>query len=108
MQHMKVEELTTKLGNNTLKVNGYLLHSKYDPKKEAVNFVKKNYKKNKVLILFGYGKGYILDEFLDVSDQEKIIVIDPYFSSSKVYSDRVTFISKLENNKGRKLNVNNK
>lgn len=74
----EVLELETKQSNYTLKVNGYFLHSKYDPEKEARQFVEKNYKPNHITILFGYGKGYFAKALMERKDKkDKVIVIEP-------------------------------
>ena len=74
----EILELETKQHNFTLKVNGYFLHSKYDPEKEARQFVDKNYKPNHITILFGYGKGYFAKALMDRKEtKEKVIVIEP-------------------------------
>lgn len=96
MKDIIVEELISKSGEPTLKINNYLLHSKYNPKKEAKLFVEKQYKVGSILILFGYGCGYILEEFIKQSSDEKIIVIDPYLSPEKKYPSRVSFISETD------------
>ncbi|GED20747.1 motility associated factor glycosyltransferase family protein [Kurthia gibsonii] len=93
MENIIVEELISKSGDPTLKINNYLLHSKYNPKKEARLFVEKQYKVDNIVILFGYGFGYILDEFIKQSNKEKILVIDPHLIPIKKYPDRVFFIN---------------
>lgn len=77
---INIEKIQTKSNNITAKVNGFFLHSKYDPKKEAIQFVEKNYKENCLHILFGYGMGYFANELLKkLSDNEELIVIDPLY-----------------------------
>lgn len=74
----EIEKIETKRHNYTLKVNGYFLHSKYDPEKEAKQFIEKNYKPNHTTILFGYGMGYLAKEIMNIkSKDEKIIIIEP-------------------------------
>ena len=73
-----VENITTKKGLANIKVNNYLLHSQYDPIKEAERFVEQHYQKGYVHILFGYGEGYIVQAFLKVmKEDDQLIVIDP-------------------------------
>lgn len=77
---INIEKIITKSNDVTVKVNGFFLHSKYDPKKEAIQFVETNYKENCLHILFGYGMGYIADELITkLSDSEELIIIDPLF-----------------------------
>lgn len=60
----------SKSGSITLKYNGKYIHSKYDPVKEAKQFVDNNehlLKKDKVLV-YGIGLGYHLDEILKRSN----------------------------------------
>lgn len=74
----EIERLETKRHNDTLKVNGYFLHSKYDPEKEAAQFVEKNYKPNHTTILFGYGIGYFAKALLNKKNKEdKLIIVEP-------------------------------
>jgi len=75
-----IEKIITKSNELTVKVNGFFLHSKYDPKKEALQFVKKNYKANNLHILYGYGLGYIPEAFIDLLGiNEELLVIDPLY-----------------------------
>lgn len=96
MKDIIIEELVSRSGEPILKINNYLLHSKYDPKKEAKLFVQKQYQVDSIVILFGYGCGYILDEFIKQSNDEKILVVDPYLAPTKKYPDRVSFISETD------------
>lgn len=67
-----------KSGDKIVKVNGYYLHSKFDPLKEAYNFAKKKYRAHHFHIIFGYGMGYIVDALLkETKFNEPILVIDP-------------------------------
>lgn len=73
-----VENILTKKGLANIKVNNYLLHSQYDPIREADRFVEQHYQKGYVHILFGYGAGYIVQGFLKVmKEDDQLIVIDP-------------------------------
>lgn len=79
-----IEKIETKRHNYTLKVNGYFLHSKYDPEKEAAQFIEKNYKPNHTTILFGYGMGYFAKELLyKKSKEDKIIIVEPLIISDQ-------------------------
>lgn len=76
----EIEKMITKSNDLTVKVNGFFLHSKYDPKKEAYQLVEKNYKANSLHILFGYGLGYIAEAFIEkLGSNEDILIIDPLF-----------------------------
>lgn len=73
-----IEKEMSKSGLPTLKINHYYIHSKYDPLKEALQFVEKNFKPASVHILIGYGEGYIYKELENsLGKDEKIIVLDP-------------------------------
>ncbi|WP_068986498.1 motility associated factor glycosyltransferase family protein [Lysinibacillus xylanilyticus] len=75
-----IELFDSKNGVKTIKVNNYFLHSKYNPLLEAKQFAQKNYKPGCIQIVFGYGKGYIVDEIRKLAiSNEKILVIDPIF-----------------------------
>ncbi|WP_391120328.1 motility associated factor glycosyltransferase family protein [Psychrobacillus sp. L3] len=75
---LEIEKIETKRHNYTLKVNGYFLHSKYDPEKEAEQFIEKNYKPNHTTILFGCGMGYYAKALLNKKNkEEKLIIIEP-------------------------------
>lgn len=76
---MSKEIIKTKVGIDTLKLNGYLMHSKYDPIKESERIVNENYKPNYVHILYGYGLGYIVEQFKKrMTNEDKLIVVEPF------------------------------
>lgn len=73
---IKIEE--TKNGKQTAKVNGYYLHSKYDPINEAKRFAAKHYKPEHLHILFGTGMGYIAEELKkSFRHDERLVCIEP-------------------------------
>lgn len=75
---MKIEYGTSNKGTKYLLLDGYMMHSKYNPEREAEKFVKQHYKPHYITILFGYGLGYIVDEFVKQMKYDEIfIVIDP-------------------------------
>ncbi|ETT87871.1 6-hydroxymethylpterin diphosphokinase MptE-like protein [Viridibacillus sp. FSL R5-0477] len=79
-QDFNIEVVTSKSSLPTLKVNDYYLHSKYDPKKEAEQFVNNHFAENKVHILFGYGYGYFAKAFKDkCKENEHLLIIDPIY-----------------------------
>lgn len=78
MEHKNFEYLTTKTGDRTVKLNGFLLHSVYNPITEAKNFAEQHFKRGHVNILFGYGCGHIVKELESkLTAEEKLIVVDP-------------------------------
>ena len=81
MKDVTVNYIATKTGLDTVELNDYLLHSKYDPMKEAERIVQKEHKENYVHVLFGYGLGYIADVLkLKMKNKKELIVIDPFKS----------------------------
>lgn len=69
---------STKVGRGTITVNGYFLHSKYDPIKEAIRFIDKEINEQFLTIIFGLGKGYIVDILSERQySSNKIIIIEP-------------------------------
>lgn len=94
-----IEDVITKNGMKTLRVNGYYLHSKYNPFLEAENFVLENFKPQNIHILFGYGTGIIVDAFLKkMSEEDSLIVIEPILSNISVEDNRVTLINYINKN----------
>jgi hypothetical protein len=59
---ISIEE--TRSGKQTLRFNGLLIHSGYDPKKEAEKFAQKTQEGNKVF-LYGFGLGYHIRSILE-------------------------------------------
>jgi len=73
-----IEKILTNTGEETLKINGYFIHSKYNPELEAKRLADKYYVPHNAHILFGYGNGYLVDAMLERSQfNEPLIVIDP-------------------------------
>ncbi|MFJ7663192.1 motility associated factor glycosyltransferase family protein [Lysinibacillus sp. NPDC097162] len=80
MSKYQIEILSTKTNLETVKVNGYLLHSKYDPIREAKMVAEREYEVLDVLILFGYGLGYIAEAINNkIEKSQKLIIIDPLY-----------------------------
>lgn len=85
-----IQIIQSKIGLPTVRIGknggeGILIHSAYDPVKEAKNFIS-NYKLEKIhfLIVLGFGLGYHIKEILDSYPQVKlIIVIEPNLSLFK-------------------------
>lgn len=62
----------------TLKVGDYLLHSSYDPVKEAKRLAELHYKKNHLHILFGLGLGYLAKElFARMGESDLLLIVEP-------------------------------
>ncbi|KAB2953629.1 motility associated factor glycosyltransferase family protein [Heliorestis acidaminivorans] len=62
----------------TVQLQGFLLHSKFDPLKEAEKFVKNKIKKNHLHVLFGVGLGYYAKYMIGLlKDNEMLIIIEP-------------------------------
>lgn len=93
MTDVQIEYVKGKTGIETMKVNGYFLHSKYDPIREANEFAKKNYRPGHVHILFGYGKGYFVEALLnEFKSNENLIVIEPILTTSGLDKEGIVFI----------------
>lgn len=90
MKEVTVNYIATKTGLKTVELNGYLLHSKYDPIKEAERIVEKEHKENYVHVLFGYGLGYLADALKSkMKNKEELIIIDPFKDSLCTENDEV-------------------
>lgn len=96
-----VEFIEGKQNTPTLKINNLYIHSKYRPIEEAQNIAMSNFEKHYTFIVFGYGLGYIVDELLNLTTKESIIVIDPLLKNGQLKAeerhlkhDRVYFWSK--------------
>lgn len=77
---ISTERHRAKNGENTLKINEYFIHSKYNPMREATQIVEKNYCPHHAHVFFGYGCGYLVQALLKVRQfNETIIVVDPLF-----------------------------
>lgn len=77
MTNNKIEYMQSKSGMTTMMLNGYLLHSKYDPKREAEKIAEKEVDHQFTHILFGYGYGYIVEAFENRLDKNQLIVYEP-------------------------------
>lgn len=79
-----IEIEPTRSGVNTLKIDKFYVHSKFEPIREAEKIINKEYTKNYVHIVYGYGLGYLITELLKISKDEKIIVIDPLLEKGQI------------------------
>lgn len=79
IEQVNIETIYSKReGLPVFKMAGYLLHSKYDPIKEAEVYVEKHYRKHHLHILFGYGNGYIVQQFAKrITSDEFLLVVEP-------------------------------
>ena len=90
MTEVIIKYISTKNSEETIELNGLLLHSKYDPIKEAKRIVEKEYQENFVHILFGYGAGYIADALEEkLNGKENIIIVEPFLEELKINKDYV-------------------
>lgn len=85
----EIKYIDTKTGNKTIEFDSYLLHSKYDPIKEAQRIAEKEYTENFVHIVFGYGCGYLVDELKKMIEDEVIVVIDPFKIELNINDDTI-------------------
>ncbi|GAB0168879.1 DUF115 domain-containing protein [Lysinibacillus sp. CTST325] len=78
MELLNIKSITAKDGNETFEVNGYLLHSKYNPNREAESLIKKEINKNYVNVILGFGGGYLANALVeDEISNDKILFIEP-------------------------------
>ena len=70
--------MNAKNGDKTIKIDNYLIHSKYNPRIEARRFVEENVEKNCKNIIIGLGLGYIVPELENENyEMEDILIIEP-------------------------------
>lgn len=82
---LQIEFLKAKIGDNTLKINEYFIHSKYNPKQEALRNAESIYTPHHVHIVFGYGCGYLVEALIQFrAFNEAIVVIDPLFNEEVI------------------------
>jgi len=75
---MAIDYIKAKNGMHTVEYEGYLLHSKYNPQREAQMFVEKNIEPYKLNIIFGYGLGYVAQEIKSLKvNSENVLFIEP-------------------------------
>lgn len=74
-----IEYIDTKTGHLTVEVEGYLLHSKYNPLREIEKKLAEiDFYNHETILLFGIGLGYILKELQNIkADFQRIMIIDP-------------------------------
>lgn len=79
MENVVIERTLSKNGHPIIKMNGLYIHSKYDPVQEAKRIVEKEYESGYLMILFGYGLGYVADELMKKNNGENLLIIDPLY-----------------------------
>jgi hypothetical protein len=89
----KVSVLSTSSGHTTLRFENTLLHSSYDPEKEAIRFAEK-LKPGSRVCLYGFGLGYHLNAILDK------IGPDGYLLAIELNPDILTAALKLRDQTG--------
>lgn len=101
---LHIESIKTNTGKEIIRVNGYYVHSKYNPEKEAKRLAEKNYIPHHAHVVFGYGCGYLVDALLErFQFDEKLIVIDPLLDNERLkvrdeHKNLVIFNSTVINN----------
>lgn len=99
MDKIEIEYIQTKIDKLTVKVNGFFLHSKYDPIKEAERIVENHFEKGFLHILFGYGLGYIANELKrKLENSSDLLIVDPIFPKLNSISNETGIITKMEKN----------
>ena len=101
MSEYKIEYIKTRNNLESVTVNGYLLHSKYDPIQEASRIVEKEFEQGYVYILFGYGLGYLAEVLYEkIEDATKLIIIDPIYPliNAEEKMGKFTIIHELKKN----------
>ncbi|MFJ7735982.1 motility associated factor glycosyltransferase family protein [Lysinibacillus sp. NPDC097287] len=97
MSKYHIEYLPTKNNLETVMVNGYLLHSKYNPVQESTRIIEKEFEPNVVHVLFGYGLGYLAETLIaKINDPSKLIIIDPIYSFLRESEKGYSVISQFE------------
>ncbi|RTQ94295.1 motility associated factor glycosyltransferase family protein [Lysinibacillus telephonicus] len=87
MTDFTIHTEVTKSGDETIKINDYFVHSKYNPIIESERIAEKEYSINCTHIIFGYGKGYIVDSLLNRMKNECIVIIDPLIEMGLIKID---------------------
>lgn len=85
MQEFMINEILAKNGESSIEINNYLIHSKYNPTKEAKKYIEAHYRAHNLNIVFGYGSGYFVEEIIKIRNfDEKVIVIDPLLDNGMI------------------------
>lgn len=85
----KIELIKAKNGEDTVKVDNMLIHSMYNPSREAASFAKNNIlkinKKNKTVVIYGLGLGYHVKMLLDNLDEDYLVAL---FDADKEFYEK--------------------
>lgn len=85
MQEVIINNILAKNGEPSIEINNYLIHSKYNPTKEAKKYIETHYRPHNFNIIFGYGNGYFVEELIKARNfNEKILVIDPLLDNGMI------------------------
>lgn len=90
-----IEQIISKSGLTVTKINDYVCHSLYNPQKEAISFVDKHIEDVQIHFIYGYGDGYIVNEFLKRTDMDNTlyVIVDPFIDISEFKHEKAEFIS---------------
>lgn len=106
MQQLDIKYIATKNKNETVEINGFLLHSKYDPIKEAQRIADKEYIENYVHVLFGYGLGYVADALGEkLNGKESIVIVDPFKEELNIENEFVQSMGDVDKIKSKLSNL---
>lgn len=90
-------------GHPYFTANGLLLHSRYNPVKEAEQWAERQYQKNHLHILFGFGAGYFAEQLLNkLEDSDYLLVIEPVFS---IFQEAIKIIDIKKFYKHERVNI---
>ncbi|MFF2178502.1 motility associated factor glycosyltransferase family protein [Lysinibacillus sp. NPDC058147] len=93
-----IEYLPTKTGHETIKINNMLIHSKYNPQREAEQICQNKINPNQLNIIYGIGNGFLYDALVNAKvNSDKILFIEPleqlknnrYTSYSVIYGTQI-------------------
>lgn len=78
MDGLIIKSIPTRTGKETIEVNGFLIHSKFDPEKEAQRILDKEFKEGFINVFFGFGQGFVAEELKRREvDVKNILFIEP-------------------------------
>ena len=86
----KITTINSNAGQPTVQYEGNLLHSKYDPNKEGIDFAK-NIKSGSRIFLYGFGLGYHLEPLLEKIGPDGFLLV------AELNPDILTAAMKLKN-----------
>ncbi|MBU1862882.1 MAG: hypothetical protein KKH94_04355, partial [Candidatus Omnitrophica bacterium] len=71
--------IKTKVGGVTIKYKDTVLHSLYDPEKEAIQFIKaQNIQRGNTVLMYGFGLGYHVQIVMQaVGEEGSVFVLEP-------------------------------